>query len=265
VVVEGTPLEDYLVEYGLVVKREDLCCPDGPRFSKARGVYAHIKKQPTKSIAVLDTLHSRGGWAVAQACALLGKRCQVFFPVRKYADAVPGLYQRAAAKFGAELCPVPAVRSAILYSQVRKTLGADVYLMPNALKLDESISETASEVLRTKLPPGISTMLVSVSSGTIAAGVICGLRSAGWRGNILIHLGYSRSKAGLLNYIRSRQPWGGYPPTTAIDEGYAYSDVARSGQTPPFPCDQYYDLKAFRWWDAVGRERYKRAIFWNIG
>src|SRR5262245_5157781 len=80
----GTPIEDYRAEYGLLVKREDKACPPpGPPFSKARGVYAWVKKQQADIIGVLDTRHSQAGHAVARACQVLDKQCYYYYPELK--------------------------------------------------------------------------------------------------------------------------------------------------------------------------------------
>jgi hypothetical protein len=46
-----------------------------------------------------------------------------------------------------------------------------------------------------------------------------------------------------------------------VDEGYAYGD--RVDVACPFPCDPYYDLKAWKWLTA--REPREGILFWNIG
>jgi hypothetical protein len=51
-----------------------------------------------------------------------------------------------------------------------------------------------------------------------------------------------------------------------INERYAYKDKARPGPTPPFPCNEYYDLKAFRYHQQARRTSlYKHVLFWNVG
>jgi hypothetical protein len=50
-----------------------------------------------------------------------------------------------------------------------------------------------------------------------------------------------------------------------VDENYAYKDQARPGETPPWPCNPYYDLKAFRWWLSVQESYDDAVLFWNIG
>lgn len=282
--VNNTPVQDYRAEFGLLVKREDLSCPSPP-FSKTRGVYAHIAKRSEDVIGVLDTYHSQAGHAVAVACRLLGKRAVNFYPVRKSERGQPVKPQQDAANMlGAELMPLQAGRSAILYHQAKKILSAygayghKVYMMPNALKLPEMITETAAEVDRTynsrqfntweSLP---KTILIAISSGTIAAGVIRGIKTMRqtfppYRPNIILHMGYNRSRSATLDYMEKMAGFrfDGWS-IGIVNEGYSYGDVAKPGIDPPWPCNKFYDLKAFRWWLREGRATYGEALLWNIG
>jgi hypothetical protein len=134
-------------------------------------------------------------------------------------------------------------------------------MMPNALKLEESITETAKEV---PIRAGFDYVLIPISSGTIAAGVIRGL---GVKSRYLIHLGYSRSHDQVRRYL---QEASGVPDAniTLIDEGYEYKDKAQNElASPPWPCNVYYDLKAFHWWirDGWGKYDGSQVLFWNIG
>lgn len=267
---EGTPIEDYREEWGLWVKREDKAClSPGPAFSKTRGVYAHIAKRPERIIGVLDTYHSQAGHAVARACQVLGKRCWDFYPeyVREPGPREP---QLRASELGAKLRGIPAGRSCILYHQARKEVETEGgYMMPNALKLPESITETAREVPvdfpfeDANVPAWV---LIPVSSGTIAAGVIKGF---GDRTDYILHLGYSRSHDAVRCYVEEASGVEGIGVRlNLIDEGYAYRDVSRPGPTPPWPCNEYYDLKAVRWWLREGGDRGGYGgdcLLWNVG
>lgn len=261
---ENTPIEDYRAAYGCWVKREDLSCPPpGPAFSKARGVYSHVKARPEKVIGVLDTAHSQAGHAVARACQILGKKCVNFYPMFK-ASPEPKAAQEAARSLGAEIVGLPAGRSAILYHAAKKATEArGGYILPNALKLQESVIETAKEVPHHPF----EYVLIPISSGTIAAGVILGFNRLGIHPTYIIHMGYSRSVAETLRYIEKMSGIlpGGFK-FAVVDEGYAYKDRAANGDTPPWPCNEYYDLKALRWWIAYGREKFKgETLLWNIG
>lgn len=257
---ESTPVQDYTKEYGLWVKREDLACPPpGPPFSKTRGVYAHIKSRSEDIIGVLDTYHSQAGHAVARACQVLGKECLNYYPEFKH-EPGPRPPQLRAAELGATLIGIQAGRSAILFHQARKrTELAGGYMMPNALKLEESVSETEKECTF----PGPDLVIIPASSGTIAAGVIRGFGEAP---SYIVHMGYSRSQIKVRDYLTQR---GARGDIFIVDEGYAYKDQARAGGIPSWPCNPYYDLKALRWWMREGRAKwgkdYTRVLFWNIG
>ena len=280
--VSGTPLEHY-PELRLWVKREDLCCPPGPHFSKTRGVYAHIAKRPEKLIGCLDTSHSQGGWATAQACRILGKHCAIYYPetkkMRTEGYKLQPQQKIPLDELGAFLKPLQAGRSAVLYHEAKKELakldkfGGPGYMMPNALKLPEMITETVAEVHRTPLPP-VATVIVSASSGTIAGGVWRGLWEIGFEGTLVVHQGYSRTEDTIRKYM-TKMAWGERGPLDGdvalefVDEGYAYGDKSRGNAdmiAPPFPSNVFYDLKAFDWWMDEGRDLHEgEALLWNIG
>lgn len=269
----NTPVEHY-PDLGLFVKREDLACrAPGPQFSKTRGVFAHIdriaRENPkVHTFGALDTYHSQAGHAVARACQILGLRCITFFPIYKHEPGHRPPQDRAAA-LGAELVGMPAGMSAVLYNQAKRDLrlryGDRAYMMPNALKLDESVAETAAEVGADCLDA--DAVIVPVSSATIAAGVIRGFLAAERKPQFFLHMGYSRSHDGLLAYVQHKVGREDLPPIELIDEGYEYKQQARSGDTPPFPASPWYDLKAFRWWMREGRARFSngKVLLWNIG
>ena len=277
-IINNTPLEVHnLRGVPVIVKREDLCAPlPGPSFSKIRGVVAHIKNRPESVIGVLDTYHSKAGHAVAYVCHHLGRQCVDFWPRYKKdgnADA-PRIQQQRARQLGAKLVDLPAGRSAVLYHGARKHLREhfpDSYLMPNALKLPESITENAAEVLRTAPDlPGQGTLILSISSGTVAAGVLLGFQQAGILDgyDVILHMGYSRSQEATRSYIERAAGVQLTERVRFVDEGYGYADAAPQGVSVPFPCNRYYDLKAWNW---LTREENleplarKPIVFWNIG
>lgn len=252
------------------VKREDLCSPPpGPPFAKMRGVFDHVQAQEARVIGVLDTAHSQGGWAVAYACSLLGKRCINFYPVRKAEQSLPVRpYQINARRLGADLHPLPAGRSAILYHTAKAcTREAGGYMMPNALKLPETVQSVAAEVLRTNVAP-FRAVVVSASSGTIAAGVYKGLAESRLKDfpTLYVHMGYSRSEDAVRTYI---EQMSGYEASEShlkvIDEGYAYADEVRTPSPCPFPSNPFYDAKAWSWLYRKRDELPGPVLFWNIG
>jgi hypothetical protein len=261
--VNETPIEH--VGGNVWVKREDLCSPyPGPGFAKIRGVLAHVRARPEGLIGVLDTYHSKAGWAVAYVCRALGKRCVDFFPVYKADGDALRPQQAMAHGLGADLVPLPAGRSAILYHTARReTVARGGYVMPNALKLPETVAEVADEVVRT---PGLSRfehLVISVSSGTIAAGVLSGFARLGLAPRTTFHLGYDRSREALLSYVRGYVPSLDAFRPEVVDEGYGYKDKARGAEVAPFPCNPYYDLKAWQW--LRRQDSLPPTLFWNVG
>lgn len=289
--VNNTPIEVYSVHgqhryVDIHVKREDLCSPyPGPAFSKIRGVVAHIKNRPEQLIGVLDTAHSKAGWAVSYVCRHLGRQCVNYWPRE---GSTLRRFQQEAELNGARLVELKAGRSSVLYHQARKLLDADShgtgYLMPNALKLPESVTENAEEARRTlknPLMPNHGTVILSVSSGTVAAGVMLGLRDTPGL-KFLLHMGYSRSLEATTAYIEKTAPGMPWDRVSYIDEGYTYADSARFSFIPcPFPTNPFYDGKAWRWLVAglgeaknpmhAGRPALEvlaeqgPIVFWNIG
>jgi len=251
------------------VKREDLCSPyPGPQFSKIRGVLAHLRNRPEQYIGVLDTKHSKAGWAVSYVCRALGKTAVNYWP-RYVAEKVGALRtaQQQAAQLGAQMVELKAGRSAILYHHARKHLQYNYpnsYLMPNALKLPESVTENAAEAVRTRPGlPDIKTVVISISSGTVAAGVMKGLGSDY---HYILHLGYDRSEDAARQYMERVSDLDLlYYKHEFVNEKYSYADAAPKGAYAPFPCNAFYDLKAWAWLNDNIEALKQPVLFWNVG
>ena len=207
--------------------------------------------------------------------------------------------QVRSSELGATVVALKAGRSAVLYHTAKRDCEErGGYMMPNALKLPETLEETAAEVVRTGEAATraqfdvlrSSPWLISCSSATIASGVLAGLADVFGLGTdgcprVILHMGYSRSREAVYKYIEQRfslarrrsigliqdgnmaESFVNPEKVVAefIDERYEYKDVARPGPEPLWPCNAHYDLKAFRWWMSTGREKYGRAVLWNIG
>lgn len=273
-VIPNTPWEVYHIQRTpIFVKREDLSCPHpGPSFSKIRGLAAWIDALPEGvPVGVLDTFHSKGGWGISYLCRAASRECFDFYPQYK-SDKGLRPQQQMSAELGAELVPLQAGRSAILYHQAKKLLhqytdGIGV-MVPNALKVPQSVDETAAEVWNyTPDELYTGTWVVSISSGTIAAGVAKALAEVNYFSNIVIHMGYSRSYDAATSYILHKAGldslWLRDNNVQVVDEGYQYKDSVPN--TAPFPCNPYYDAKAWKWLECHFRELVEPIVFWNIG
>lgn len=258
----------------IYVKREDLCCSSpGPPFSKIRGIESVIHEKlgsllPPERYGVVDSVHSQAGWGVSYICSQLGIPCTVFYPKLK-AEPEGHLrsFQQKCLELGAELIPIPATKSSVLFYKARRIFYekySQGYLFPNGLKLEQTIGETAEEVQTApkELLADSATWVVSVSSGTIAAGVVKGLSLLGFAGTVVLHMGFSRSVDGLLSYVLKYAP-DAKMKIEIIDEGYAYKDSVSF--SAPFPCNPYYDRKAWKWLVGATGTLSAPLVFWNIG
>ncbi len=309
--VNNTPWEEHIIydpeddRYGwpVWVKREDLCCgddPNSPSFSKMRGVAAHLESLEYDGhyppIGVLDTYHSKAGRGVAWLCQQMGIPCYVFFPVYKaelFSLAGPdnpcyGEPQQAMPMYelrthqrdahfdlGAKIIPLKAGRSAILYHQAKKHFAeltdGTGYMLPNALKLSETVDATAMEILQHTpefLYDNTGTWVVSISSGTIAAGVLKGIWARvpapyAWP-TLIAHLGYSRSLDAARKYIVKMADVDPGTALRLVDENYAYKDKVDNSDIP-WPCNEFYDAKAFLWLMNHIQELTPPIVFFNIG
>jgi hypothetical protein len=216
-IVNNTPVEwTKIGGVHVLVKREDLCAPlPGPSFSKTRGLVPHLMGRDEEVIGILDTFHSKAGWAVAWVCKELGKKAVVFYPQYKgkwtlltsedgEQQGTPDpedlrFQQQRARALGAELVPLQATAGYILEPRAKKILRErwpGSHMLPVGLKMPESVDENAKEAVRTipNLPrwpyANIASLVISVSSGTVAAGVIRGLHGqCALPGTVVCHLG----------------------------------------------------------------------------
>jgi len=279
-IVSDTPWETYTAnDTRIHVKREDLCCPyPGPSFSKIRGLFAYINTKlnsslyPPDCIGVVDSIHSKAGWGTAYLCHDLNIPCMVFYPYTK-AQGIDkiGYFQFRCLDLGASIYPIPATKSAVLWYKARKIFKdghPTGLLLPNGLKLQETVNQTCEELVNDALAVHLasnpeSCWIISISSGTIAAGVIKGLAKLLYKGTIILHMGYSRSRDGLRHYLSKMDCNYANVRIQIIDEGYGYSDLVQCKS--PFPCNPYYDLKAWKWLQEHIDILPKNIVFWNIG
>jgi hypothetical protein len=288
-IVDNTPVETHRcgTEH-VLVKREDLCSPfPGPQFSKIRGLVPHLKNRDEQVIGILDTFHSKAGWAVAYVCAELGKQAVVFYPrykgdwqleisggIQRGGPDTLRVQQETAKSFGAILVPLQATAGYILEQRAKKQLKEmypGSYMLPVGLKMLESVEENAKEAVRTvnsgAFDSQVKTLVISVSSGTVAAGVIKGLKQAECLpARVILHLGYSRPVGGAKGLRANLEHKSGVDLTTVnfVDEKYDYRESAPHGPAIPFPCNPYYDAKAWRYLEAADVLP-KPVMFWNVG
>jgi hypothetical protein len=154
-----------------------------------------------------------------------------------------------------------------MYAEARRIAKqAGWYLLPNAMKLIETVVYTASEVGRTETKK-FDTIVLPTATGTIASGVLKGLMDKGEFPNIILYLGYSRPRETVLKYT---QKYTNYPTDQIrlIDEGCSYRKSPKDIQnTMPFPASKYYEQGAWDWIlrNKAGFPKLGKILFWNAG
>lgn len=277
ILLHYTPVERHLIEGKEVfVKREDMATPPpGPCFSKTRGLYAHmlkLRESGVKEVGYLETAISMAGWGVAWVGKILGIQVTIFDPAyssKHVARKVHQFHRKQWLKLGAVVVQVTPLMTRINFNVIQKHLfpkDPSREFLPLGLPLEETIEETARQAEITSSLPRMNTVVVSVGSGTVCAGILRGI------GNHPIHIVGVMCRDGNKNRkmkeILKRSKvllgdlWG--PDFTLINPGYAYTDKETT-LSPGFPCNPYYDLKALKYLVDHYDELEPPILFWNIG
>ena len=108
-----------------------------------------------------------------------------------------------------------------------------------------------------------------MGSGTVTAGIYRGLTQS----HSSIHLygimcreGGAENRKRIIERKASVLNVGFFKPTselTIIDPGYEYTD--KVDFDCPFPCNPYYDLKAYKYLMENRAKFEGKTLFWNIG
>jgi len=270
-----TPIERH---YNVLVKRDDLCFPPpAPPFSKCRGIIEHLrrlKREGIEYVGYTETSISMAGWGVAWACKELGLKAVLFDPQYKQTPEVLKYHRQQWKQFDPIIVPIQAgmasVNVHIAANILRRTYKNSI-MLPLGLPFEETMEATRVETIETMQAlssENIKSVVVSVGSGTIYAGIFRGLHDLGvpvtlygilTRSSNLKRKRMSiQNKAGIFEFGLSDSP----VKMKLIDKGWEYTQ--RSYQECPFPCHPYYDLKAWEWLVKI---QYipERILFWNIG
>lgn len=284
-----TPVE---MHNGIYVKREDKAvnAPTAPPFSKMRGVLAHLtqlRDSGIKTVGYAESAISMAGWGLAWTARQLGLHAVIFAPVYKcdhpYLEVLR-THRKHWERLGAQIVPMPAGRTKIIYYQGRKWMEEhypeNSEMLPIGMSFPETVDATAEEYLWTlneyRLRP--KNVVLCVGSGTIAAGVARGIAESGLKtclwgiltrdGSVPEKLRYMEKLAGFS--LSSEGMLGGLCAVrlTLLRAGYEYTQRVKI--EAPFPCNPYYDAKAWEW--MVSRKSAyeefsggKQTLFWNIG
>ena len=282
--INNTPVEKYQIgDRQIHVKREDLCTqPPGPTFSKVRGLWRHLetlKAKGCKVVGYTETSISMAGWGVAWMAPMFDMKAVIFDPQYAPRKKLPrhlrllDFHREQWAKHKATIEKIPAGRARVNYHFCRKRLAekyANSTMLPLGLVLPEAVEETALEAQRTKGKWG--SVVVNVGSGTVCAGLLRHFHSLDNSPRIYGILGRTgdmkrKSKQIVKKAaIREAGLFGKEPKLTLVDGDYQYTDFANG--SAPFPCHDFYDLKAWVWLERLPEAEIileEPILFWNIG
>lgn len=278
IVVDNTPVEEYRVDGTTVwVKREDLSCPfPGPGFSKTRGLVAHMRTSLASGIrefGVLDTSTSKAGWGVAYACNVLRIPSTIYYPASQKVTTLPPYQKRAEALGGTVVRLDPVGRARILWNRLNQQwrLREAAELLPLGLRLTEAVNETADELDRTADELKTGSIVVNVSSGTICAGLMWGMIRRRMWPKVIVgvtshEMDVGRKTASIWDKVRTSMVFGprSSPSWFRLEiTKCKYSD--REEESCEFPCNPWYDRKAWRWLKDNIQSLPQPVLFWNIG
>lgn len=284
---ENTKIEQYQ-EQGIsyFVKREDLAIiPPGPPFAKIRGLSVYLEKIKQKGITTvghMDTAISMAGWGLSFLAQQIGIDVILYYP--EYKEDWNNQKVRTAIwkKYGASVYPIqhPSRHRVNIYRAKKHfhALYPNGVFLPNGLQFPETVIAVEKEACQTIMDTKPKTLICCVGSGVMLAGILRGIFLAGSSVEridaILIDnkMNAKTKKKNILS-LAGIVPFGILPtiPTikqvtnqlTIFSGKYGYHDKAK--QKSPFPCNPYYDLKAFEYLCENITKLPQPILFWNIG
>lgn len=265
-------IERYVInDHEVHVVRDDLSFPFPlPNNSKIRGVarkLQNLKEKGIKTVISQDTSISRCGWAVSYVCKQLDMKHFNIVSDRK--DLT--FYQRMSASFGGVLVPVHGSYSSAMFAQGKKVIekvNTNAYPLTIGLSFPESLQEHIELIhtLNSEHSLDWGSLVVSVSSGTIVAGILSGILSEKLDTRVygILSSSFKNRKAKILDKLK----WVGLKniDTNVLsvnDMGYKYKDSEK--EHPPFPCDIFLDRKAWKFLLNNLESLPEPVVFWNIG
>lgn len=274
----NTPIEKYIInDITVHVKREDLSVDSpAPQLSKLRGLIPYLKKLKKDGIKIVgyaDSPISTSGWGVAWACKQLGMKAVIFTPTYKTNTPPTLIKQRKKyKKFKAKIVPIRAGIMRVSYNVAKLQLKENYknsVMLPMGLPFDESVYGTYKEVLRTKNIKKYKTIIIPIGKGTIAAGVWKGLDTVKSKATIYGLMASTSDTEKSMELIRKKAVltniglFKSDVKFELIDEGWAYKNKAEIKTS--FPCNPYYDLKAWQFLVENIAKFEQPILFWNIG
>ena len=266
--IVSTPIEKI---GDIFVKREDMACPSpGPPFGKVRGLFPVLKKLKQKGYKVIsytDTSISMAGWGISYFCKKLDLKSVIFYPQYKELRHNQEEYIKKWETFGAEIIPLDKPnRQSINFHRAKKRfmdLYKDGIMLPQGLPFEETMENVAEEISKDpKSYEKIKSIVVSVGSGVMLSGIIRGISSLGLSPDIIGIFVAPKSIKVMTDRI-NKFVGNEYNNLILKETTYEYTD--KEEMEIPFPCNPYYDAKAYKWIKDNEKTIKSPVLFWNTG
>jgi 1-aminocyclopropane-1-carboxylate deaminase/D-cysteine desulfhydrase-like pyridoxal-dependent ACC family enzyme len=270
-VITNTPIQKVgLGGKTIYVKREDMACESpGPPFSKVRGLIPYLRSIPqVKHIAYMETSISMAGWGVSYSAGKVDKEATIFYPRYKAGLKDNQAFQMEKWKeFGANIIPIkrPNMQNInfLMAKHLLEEIDPKALLLPLGLSFPQTVTAVARELLRTHKSFLTGSIVCSVGSGTMMAGIIRGLSHTSCRPDLYGVLAAKKGVLGIYTKIERMANCFHTYNLRIVSHGYEYTQAEECAV--PFPCNKYYDRKAWKWMiDHIGQLK-EPILFWNIG
>uniref|UniRef100_A0A6M3KWI8 Tryptophan synthase beta chain-like PALP domain-containing protein n=1 Tax=viral metagenome TaxID=1070528 RepID=A0A6M3KWI8_9ZZZZ len=236
------------------------------------------KRNGVKYVGYMETSISMAGWGICYVCDLLGLTPVIFYPKYKSGLKYNQQFQMLCwSSFNSIIIPIESPNLQSINYYVAKKAFQGKYpggiFLPLGLPFKGTIGAVAEEVKTTPKQYLTGSIIMCAGSGTMAAGVVKGVSELGVTPTLHVVLVHKKGQLKMYNTIVGGS---GKMKATLLegqklviggllihDLGYDYTQ--REKVVAPFPCNSYYDRKAWKFLvDNVG-ELIEPILFWNIG
>jgi len=260
-----TPVETYHIQgRRIYVKRDDVFGSHPlPPLGKIRGLDGIIKNLYRKGIRTIgywDTAISQIGQAIAvTAMKYPGLEVILSYPANESSSLPESL--KIAVAYNAKLYPIPelSIQQSLdtIHTYVKKKNGVVLSLGLDCIESIESISLESTTIRQEWIDSG--TLITSCGSGMTFAGIIKGLS---FQPKMAIGMSVAKTKNEIVTKLKQHLnllPDG----LTIVESRIPYS--CPIDFECPFPCNPYYDLKAWKYLNENISCFPDPVLFWNIG
>lgn len=258
-----TPVETYKIgKHEVMVKRDDLMGDNKklPPWAKLHAIKEVLTKMdPDKPIIHLNVFGSWSGWALSK----LAKKHEVHI-VHPITKKIKDEYLDKIITNGGKLLPIRHNMMRVLYAQA-KNMGDDkgYQMLPYAFGTPWYLNPMARRFRETVASLGkIDNLVISSGAGVTVSGLAKAFLSLNPKGHV-----YTICVSSEGAITKTMTQWKiPLENVTIVHSPFEFSDVMPKVAPAPFPCNQFWDMKAWHWLTENSEiMRRKKTLFWNLG